>query len=70
MLDLVAAGETVVITRDGKPIARMEPERTTSGSKLLASYSKRAPDQGLASDLDDAYDHMRSLPNRSGDSGS
>jgi prevent-host-death family protein len=31
LLDDVEAGETIVITRDGKPVARLVPEATASG---------------------------------------
>ena len=67
LLDRVAHGESVVITRDGEPIARIEPEHATSGAKLLSLYANKEPDPDFADDLQAAHDEMRSLPDRAED---
>lgn len=64
LLDMVARGETVVITRDGVPVARIEPETDASGARALALFAKPAPDSQFADDLDWSYRTSRELPAR------
>lgn len=44
MLDRVAAGEQVTITRDGKPVARLEPAgRGRLSAEVLVERFRRLP---------------------------
>ena len=56
VVDRVAAGERLVVTRDGKPVAELRPVRTRgkSASLLLARWRRLPPVDGpaLRGDLD------------------
>ena len=60
VVDRVAAGERLVVTRDGKPVAELRPVRTrgVSASMLLARWRRLPPMDGAAlrGDLDSALD--------------
>lgn len=64
MLDRVEHGETVLIIRDGKPVARVEPETAASGARILALFEEHAADPGFADDLESAVRFTRGLPGR------
>lgn len=64
LLDMVSRGETVVITRDGVPVARIEPENVASGARAIALFSKSSGDSEFADDLEWSYRTMRELPAR------
>ncbi|MGH8792344.1 MAG: type II toxin-antitoxin system Phd/YefM family antitoxin [Stackebrandtia sp.] len=64
LLDRVASGETIVITRDGRPVACMTPERAASGAELLALFAKRPSDPDFADDLEAVHAYRTSLPDR------
>jgi prevent-host-death family protein len=57
VLDRVEAGEVVVVTVDGRPIARLEPignrPRWMSKAAFLGHRRASAADPGLAKDLHD-----------------
>ena len=57
VLDRVEAGEVVVITVDGRPIARLEPignrPRSMSKAEFLRHRRTSAADPGLTTDLRD-----------------
>jgi prevent-host-death family protein len=60
VVDRVAAGERVIITRSGKPVAELRPVRSTglSATVLLRRW-RRLPvvdPDGLRADLDDVLD--------------
>jgi prevent-host-death family protein len=56
VVDRVAAGERLVVTRDGKPVAELRPVRTRgkSASLLLTRWRRLPPVDGpaLRGDLD------------------
>jgi prevent-host-death family protein len=56
VLRQVEAGETVVITRRGKPVADLMPHRTESKwitrSELLEALKTKSADPGLRADLE------------------
>jgi len=60
VLDRVAAGERVTITRDGKPVARLEPvARGRLSAEALVERFRRLPQvdpRRLRADLDAATD--------------
>lgn len=64
MLDRVENGETVLITRDGETVARVEPERVASGARVLALHAEHSGDADFADDVEAAYRWSRSLPGR------
>lgn len=57
MIDAVMAGERVVLTVNGEPVADIVPHgrrsRWLSGERLNTDLIKRAADPGLAADLDE-----------------
>jgi prevent-host-death family protein len=60
VVDRVAAGERVIVTRSGKPVAELRPVRSTltTGSALLGQW-RRLPPLDLAAlraDLDSVID--------------
>ncbi|MDQ3457120.1 MAG: type II toxin-antitoxin system Phd/YefM family antitoxin [Actinomycetota bacterium] len=61
LLDTVEAGETVIVTRNGAPVARLEPEDRTSGRRLTDLMDRYAGDQGLADALDLGRRHVRDV---------
>ena len=60
VVDRVLAGEHVTITRDGRPVARLEPvARGRLGSDALIERFRRLPDmdpERLRRDVDDLLD--------------
>ncbi|HWJ85492.1 MAG TPA: type II toxin-antitoxin system prevent-host-death family antitoxin [Cellulomonas sp.] len=59
LLDAAEAGETVIVTRGGRPIARISPARSTTGRDLraaLADVPRLDPD--LADDIAGATAHL------------
>ena len=60
VLDRVLAGERVTITRDGRPVARLEPAaRGRVGAEALVGRFRNLPDvdaQRLREDVDAALD--------------
>jgi prevent-host-death family protein len=64
MLDLVEHGETVLITRDGRPVARLAPETMATGARVLALFADHSSDCALADDIEAAQQSARALPAR------
>ena len=60
VVDRVAAGERLVVTRDGKPVAELRPVRTpgASAAMLLARWRRLPPMDGAAlrGDVDSTID--------------
>ena len=60
VVDRVAAGERVIVTRSGKPVAELRPIRTTTAtaSALLRQWRRLPPVDltALRADLDAAVD--------------
>jgi len=60
VVDRVAAGERVIVTRSGKPVAELRPVRSTllSATILLQRWRRlpRIDPDGLRADLDDVLD--------------
>jgi prevent-host-death family protein len=60
VVDRVAAGERLVVTRDGRPVAELRPVRSrgTTASVLLARWRRLPPLDGAAlrGDLDTTLD--------------
>ncbi|USQ77479.1 type II toxin-antitoxin system Phd/YefM family antitoxin [Ornithinimicrobium cryptoxanthini] len=55
MLDAVAAGETVTVTRGGQPIAEISPARHRTGRDLrLALAATSQPDESFETDIAEA----------------
>lgn len=55
MLDAVAAGETVTVTRGGQPIAEISPARHRTGRDLrLALAVTSQPDETFETDIAEA----------------
>jgi prevent-host-death family protein len=63
ILDAVEHGETVVVTRDGVPVGRFTPERSTSADRLKAALQEHPADAGFADDLATAHADLRSAFN-------
>ncbi len=61
LLDEVERGETVVITRDGIPEARLVPDRRTSAKRLTDARQDHPADDKFADDLDAGRADMRQL---------
>jgi antitoxin (DNA-binding transcriptional repressor) of toxin-antitoxin stability system len=62
MLNLVENGETVLITRDGRPVARLEPETSATGARVLALFADHSGDSAFADDAEAARRAARALP--------
>ncbi len=60
MLDIVENGETVLITRDGRPVARLEPETRATGARVLALFADHCGDFAFADDMEAAHRAARS----------
>ncbi|MGD0558009.1 MAG: type II toxin-antitoxin system prevent-host-death family antitoxin [Streptosporangiaceae bacterium] len=60
ILDAVEHGEIVVVTRDGVPVGRFTPERSTSADRLKAALREHPADAGFADDLATAHADLRS----------
>ena len=60
LLDAVEHGESIVITRDGVPVGRINPERRTSADLLKAALREHPADDGFADDLAEAHADLRS----------
>lgn len=60
ILDRVAAGERVTVTRDGRPVARLEPlgRRPLSAASLIERFSRLPAVDGeaLRADIDAAIE--------------
>lgn len=60
VVDRVAAGESVIVTRSGKPVAELRPLRSTlvTASVLLQRWRRLPPihDGALRADLDSVVD--------------
>jgi len=60
VVDRVAAGEHLVVTRDGRPVAELRPLRATTltASALLARWRRlpRVNERSLRADLDTTLD--------------
>jgi len=59
VLDEVENGEELLITRDGKAVARMAPETRTSADRLAEVFSRYPPDPDFADDIELAVKEMR-----------
>lgn len=59
LLDAVEHGETVVVTRDGRPVGRFMPERHTSADRLKAALREHPPDPAFADDMASARTQLR-----------
>jgi prevent-host-death family protein len=51
LLDAVEHGETVIVTRDGAPVGRLVPDRSTAADRLKAAMREYPADGGFADDL-------------------
>jgi prevent-host-death family protein len=60
LLDAVEHGETVVVTRDGVPVGRLAPERSTAADRLKAALLEHPTDDGFADDLAAVHADLRS----------
>lgn len=59
LLDAVEHGETVVVTRDGVPVSRLVPERSTAADRLKAALREHPADGGFADDLSAVHADLR-----------
>lgn len=60
LLDAVEHGESIVITRDGVPVGRINPERRTSADLLKAALREHPADERFADDLAGTHADLRS----------
>jgi antitoxin (DNA-binding transcriptional repressor) of toxin-antitoxin stability system len=60
VLELVAKGDYIDITRDGEPIATVGRPFRPNGAKILAAYRNRVPDP----DLDDVWEQVLEMTQR------
>lgn len=63
LLDAVEHGETVVVTRDGVPVGRLSPERSTAADRLKAAFREHPADGGFADDLRAVHSDLRAAFN-------
>jgi prevent-host-death family protein len=61
LLDEVERGETVVITRDGVPVARLVSDRRSSAERLADLLKDHPADDNFSDDLDAVRADMRRL---------
>ncbi len=61
LLDDVEAGETIVITRDGRPVARMVPETPLLSVGSASSESSSASDRRAKPEDIEAIERLREL---------
>ena len=55
LLDAIAAGDTVIITRDNRSVAEMRPTRASTGRNLQATLQATTPpDDQFAADIAEA----------------
>jgi antitoxin (DNA-binding transcriptional repressor) of toxin-antitoxin stability system len=59
VLAAVEAGETIVVTRDGSPIARFEPQGTGVADRIAEVMARFPVDPGWADDLEAAVRELR-----------
>lgn len=59
LLDAVEHGETVVVTRDGVPVGRLVPDRSTAADRLKAALREHPADGGFADDLSAVHADLR-----------
>jgi prevent-host-death family protein len=51
LLDAVERGDSFTVTRDGRPVARIEQARQGSGETLKDAFRRHAADPALAEEL-------------------
>jgi prevent-host-death family protein len=56
VLDTVAAGETIVITRGGRRVAELTPTPAANGAALREVLRRHEPDPGWADDIEAVRD--------------
>jgi prevent-host-death family protein len=61
LLDDVEAGETIVITRDGRPVARLVPETPGLSASTAPSENASGPGRRTASDDVEMIERLREL---------
>lgn len=66
MLDEVASGETVLVTRDGVPVARITPERSSAADRVAEVMEKYPVDPDFGDDLERAIRDTRELMRNDG----
>jgi prevent-host-death family protein len=59
MLDEVAGGETVLLTRDGKPVARVTPEQPTTAERLADLLERYPPNPEFGEHLERVVREIR-----------
>lgn len=59
LLDAVQAGEEILVTREGRPVARILPDRTTVAERLAAALAAHPADPGFGDDLERARRDIR-----------
>lgn len=65
-LDRVERGETIRITRDGRPVAELRPVTPATGRSLRAALAEAPPlDADIEADIDSAIDQLDSRANGS-----
>jgi antitoxin (DNA-binding transcriptional repressor) of toxin-antitoxin stability system len=65
VLDAVEAGETIVVTRDGLPVARFEPTRAGVAERIADVMARFPADPEWADDLEQTVRDLRSeMPNQ------
>lgn len=52
VLDAVADGETIVITRGGRRVAELTPTPATNGAAVREALRRHAPDPGWADEIE------------------
>ncbi len=59
LLDAVEAGETIVVTRDGMPVARLEPERANAATRIAEAMAAHPLPPEAVDDLERAIADLR-----------
>jgi prevent-host-death family protein len=69
VLDEVERGETVLVTREGTPVARLVPEEKTIAARIAEVFEKYPADPEFADHLEEVMHDLRSQPDREQEQG-
>ena len=62
LLDDVVNGESIVITREGRPVGRLSPESSTTADRLVRIMEENPLDAAFMEDVEEARRLLRGLP--------
>jgi len=64
ILKAAEQGESVIVTKDGRPIGTFVPDRTPIGVRIQEVFRKCPVDPDFADDIEAAMREMRAQPDR------